>query len=472
MTPKQKAALAVLELTKRRQQKAPIYDLSFKAQNDFVQDPSRYVSALCTRRAGKSSGLGIKFINAARKHANSLSVYISLTRDSARNIFWPILTELKTKHNLECELLESKLIMKFANGSEIKLVGADQKGFIEKLRGPKYPLAAVDEAQAFGAHLQSLIDEVLDPATADYIDGQIVMTGTPSPVPKGFFYEVTQGAYGFSNHEWTVYENPYFPRPHEYVADLFLKKGWDENNPTYRREWLGEWVADQDALVYRFNHVKNVIDKIPTNEREWFYVLGIDLGYDPDPSAFVLCAYSHYQNSMFIIDTHLESKMTVSDVAERIRYYMKVYQPKLVMDAGAQGKMIAEEIRQRYDLPIIAAEKHGKAGFIEIMNSDFQASLIKAVKGKAEPLIDEWTSLIWDAEKDQRVEDSRYPNHLADAALYAWRYCYNYVRLTKQEKKPIHSEEKINDFWERESSKIQNRQENETESLFGTIWDD
>jgi hypothetical protein len=467
---KEQATAAILELARRKKLKAPIYDETFPEQCEFVRDGSRYVSALCTRRAGKSNGLGYKFFNAAKREPNSLSIYIALTRDSAKNIMWPIFEEINRKYNLGAEFIESKLLIKTPNGSQIKLVGADQRGFIERLRGPKYVMAAVDEAQAFGAHIESLIDEVLDPAVADYITGQIVLTGTPAPIPKGYFYEATQGKFGFKNHEWTVYQNPYFPRPKEYVAELFVKKGWNEHTPTYRREWLGEWVADPDSLVYRFDPVKNITKKKP--EESYYYVLGVDLGYDPDPSAFVLCAYNHFDRRMYIVETYMQNKMTVSDVAERIKFYLKKHPTlKIVADLGAQGKMIGEEIRQRFDIPLEAADKSGKAGFIEIMNSDFQAGLIQVIEGQGLDLIDEWSSLIWDADKVQRVEDARYGNHLADGALYAWRYCYNYVAETKPKKIDRYSEEFV-DEWERKEAEKQDQKNSfsrwdEDEDLFG-----
>jgi hypothetical protein len=42
------------------------------------------------------------------------------------------------------------------------------KNFIRRLRGIKTPGAGIDEAQDFGSHLESLVDDVLTPALADY----------------------------------------------------------------------------------------------------------------------------------------------------------------------------------------------------------------------------------------------------------------------------------------------------------------
>lgn len=446
--------LAAQELLRRRKAKELLVDDDFPEQAAFVKDPSRFLTAICTRRAGKSHGLALKFFNAAKRHPKSLCPYIGLTRQSAENIMWPVFKELNEKYNIGANMTISDLTITLQNESKIILFGADQKNFIERLRGPKYPFAAIDEAQSFREHIEALIDDVLTPAVADFVDGQIAITGTPGPVPKGYFYDSSQGANGFKVHAWTVCQNPYFPRPKEFAEELLVRKNWTKDHPTFRREWLGEWVADPDALVYKFNRSRNLVDDVQPNNN-WLYVLGVDLGYDPDPSAFVLCGYSQYDRHLYIIDTYKQNKMTVSDVAERIKYYQKAHPYlQITIDAGAQGKMIAEEIRQRFGVPLIAAEKNGKAGFIEIMNSDLQNGIVKLVDEKTKDLQDELLSLIWDTEKATRVEDSRYSNHLTDAALYAWRYCYNYGASAEPKKPKANTEEFMEQWWEQEADRI------------------
>jgi len=460
----------LLELKKRQsKQDGGIFDTKFPEQDAFVKDKSRFIAALCTRRAGKSHGLGLKFINAAKKHKNALCPYIGLTRDSCYNIMWPIFKDLDQKYKLGLQFKESKLeITTPDTSSTIKLFGADQKGFIDRLRGSKYPFAAIDEGQAFKSHIETLVDDILTPAIADYEQGQIAVTGTPAPVPKGYFYDLTCGKYGFNSHHWTVYNNPYFPKPKEFVADLFEKKGWTEANPTYRREWLGEWVADLDALVYKFNPLINKVDRINQSE-DWTYVLGVDLGYDPDPSAFVLTAYSIYLRQLFVIEIYKQTKLTIFDVAERINYYKAKYKNiRVIIDAGGQGKMIAEEISRRYTISLHPAQKTDKEGFIELFNSDLQQGHIKLLPG-CQDLSDEWMNLIWDSEKLRRVEDSRYPNHLADAALYAWRYCYNYSVSLRPEKNDPSSLKAVDDWWMKQEqlSEEQKNREKEENFIYG-----
>jgi hypothetical protein len=388
-------------------------------------------------------------LKAAYKHPASLVPYIALTRDSAKNIMWPVFAELKQKHGLDYEMLEGNLNIKLPNQSRIILLGADLKNFVERLRGIKTPFAGIDEGQAFGSHLGYLIDDILTPAIADYADGAIALTGTPGPVPKGPFFDATMGRSGFSVHRWSILDNPYMPDAKGFIERERQRKGYTDSHPTYRREWLGEWVSDPDSLVYKFGEERNTIERLP--DAEYQYVLGVDLGYSPDPSAFVLCCYSRHDPTLYIVETYKQNEMIISDVAERIAHTLKRH-PLCQVVIDAANKQAVEEMRQRYRLPIQAADKQGKSGFIELMNSDFHAGRIKTLQSQCAPLIDEWMTLPWDFDTSPRREHPSYGNHLTDAALYAWRYCYNYAWTQFEKKTEPTSEQAVDSFWEREEA--------------------
>jgi hypothetical protein len=47
--------------------------------------------------------------------------------------------------------------------------------------------------------------------------------------------------------------------------------------------------------------------------------------------------------------------------------------------------------------------------------------------GYGDPVTNEYAGLIWDDRSAKREEHPNCPNHLTDATLYAWRYCYAYL---------------------------------------------
>src|SRR5262249_11820142 len=157
-----------------------------------------------TRRAGKTTALALKFIRTMLQYPNSTCRYIALTRDSAKEIMWPVLQAINDRFKLGATFLEGSLTMILPNGARLRLFGADMKNFIRRLKGVKSPAIAIDEAQDFGPHISELIDDVLEPSLADYKDSWLALTGTPGPIPRGLFYDITENHFGdFAVHKWS-----------------------------------------------------------------------------------------------------------------------------------------------------------------------------------------------------------------------------------------------------------------------------
>lgn len=398
-------------------------DISFPKQIGFVEDQSKFVSALCTRRAGKSDGLTIKMYLKAQKHNRSLIPYFALTRDSAKNIMWTKLQETADRMKIKAEFTESKLEVRLENESVIKLFGADMKNFIGRIKGIKCPMAGVDEAGEFGTHLETLIDDILTPAIGDYVDGQIYLTGTPGSIPFGYFYEVTQNKkYGYSHHSWSLHDNPFFPDSRGFVADIKAKKGWDDSNPTYMREYLGLWVKDIESLVYKYDPIVNHYDNLPTLKGKWNYIVGVDIGFK-DADAIAVIAWNEHEKKTYLIEEDVVRGRDITELAQSIAKVVQKYDPmKIVMDTGGLGLKIAEELRKRFQLPIIAAEKSRKFEFIELMNDSLRA---KRFLAKNKSLFANDCMLIeWDKDRlapDKLVISDKFHSDIADAVLYAFR---------------------------------------------------
>jgi hypothetical protein len=421
-----------------------LVDERFPEQAQFVEDPSQSIVALCTRRAGKSHGLARRLYRAALKHPGSQPLYIALTRRSARNIMWPAMLEINRKLGLQAEPTESSLSIKLPNGSEISLVGADMKNFMERLRGPSYPEVCIDEAGSFRTHLQALIEDVLEPATLDY-NGSIVMVGTPGVLPRGMFFEATQEKSYWSKHAWTLYQNPYLKEPKAFVDKLKRQRGWTDQNPTFQREYLGQWVQDLDALVYKFKRDKNEYRALPEYQ-EYYRILVIDYGYD-DQTAFGVTTFSPTLKRVYQEHAEGHKEMVPSEIAERIQALKEQYQPiKIVADTGALGKMITQEMIRRYGLPIQPAEKKEKLTYIHLLNGDFiDGNLL--IHERLSALKDQLETL----EKDENgMEDPSLPNDLCDVLLYGYREAKHYLGIEKRPTPAPHSKEAL----EREAERM------------------
>lgn len=451
---REEALLALAEIERITSEKIPVFvDYNFPLQAKFVKDDSSRVAALCTRRAGKSYGVGLKLFRAAYREPLSSVLYLGLTRATSKRIMWKdVIKQIDRTFKLNCKFNEAELTATTSNGSIIYFAGADStRDEMEKVLGGKLKLAVIDEAGSFRQDLRKLCYEMIEPALADY-DGTLVMVGTPTDLLNSLFHtatDPTKGEPGWSVHRWNTTDNPYMKDNWAKRLSVLRDTQPDvEKTPFFRRMYLGEWVTDLSSLVYKFDEDKNRASRLP--EGKYYYVLGIDLGFN-DPTAFVVAAYNEEDNICYMVESYKASNMIISDVASRIAYYTARYDFNyMVVDNAA--KQSVEELRQRFGFPLNPAEKQGKSEFIEIMNSEMIMGRIKVLP-EAEELITEWKSLIWDDQSSKRQEHPACANHLSDAANYAFKHCLAYVY------KPIakimrSDEDKIDEWFERESEKI------------------
>ena len=432
----------------------------FDKQLDFIQDPSKLKAALCSRRAGKTYSVCYYLIQEAYCTPDSLGAYIALTRTSAKRLMWSELKRANRRYNLGLRFNNADLIVTCPNNSEIFLAGANDEGDIDKLRGSAYRLVVLDECASFGPHVDSLVEEVLEPALIDY-NGTLALIGTPNAACTGLFhYATTNPRSGYSVHHWTIMDNPHIPDAAAWLEKRMERKGWPKDHPIDLREWCGQWIQSNESIIYPFDEERNICTEPPEDVD---FVLGVDLGYN-DATAFVIGAYSPNSPDFYIVECQKASKMIAEEVAEEIAFYIEKFNPvSIVMDTGGLGKMIAEGLKRRYGLPIKEAKKSAKAANIELMASDMTLGRVKVFPDS--PIIDEWRLLQWDPDSDRRKEDSRYENHLSDAALYAWResrhYLHSYLAVMPDPKIGTkeywrQQEEKM---WEQAAKKIEEKDE-------------
>lgn len=432
---------ALIETIRRAEtvNKVDFNALLFKQQRDFVEDPARLKAAVCSRRAGKSEGIAHLLLKEALAQKDVLLPYITLTTQQGKRILWPVLKRLNHRLKLNMKFNENDLTCRLPNGSQIFIVGGSEAAELERLRGPKYPGVVIDEAQAFGPFLEDVIREIILPATMDY-QGWIALTGTPNAACAGYFYEATTGRVQeeISVHHWTAFDNPFIvnPKTGERFFQAWIdaekrRRKWTDDNPTYMREWLGKWVRDEDGLIYRIRPM-NLVDELPERD-DWAYVLGIDLGFG-DSTAFVVFAYSTDGAQVVAVESYKQAGLIPSAVAAHVERLRSIYNfEAIVADSGGLGKGYVEEMKQRYAIPVQAAEKTKKNAYIEHLNGDLHAGVLSIVEKDNQGLIAEANLLQWRADAagkpadKARREDPRFENHLCDAFLYGYRYCRQWL---------------------------------------------
>lgn len=404
--------------------------LLFGEQSEFIDDPSKSKAAVCSRRAGKTFMACTYLALEALQYPSSTLAYVAITRPHAYNLLWHPLKRFDEKFGIGIKFEEKNLIALFPNGSRLILGGARTLDELEKFRGFGFRLVLLDEAGSMKTtYLQYFVDEILGATMMD-VRGTMCLLGTPNASCTGFFKEATTGKTQWSVHKWTCLDNVHLNDVEGFLSELKEKNGWNDNNPVYRREYKGEWVRSEDSLVYHFLRDRDVVSSFVSGF-DPSYLLGLDIGYD-DATAFVVIAYDARVPYVYILDCYKESKLTIDEIAEKVKFYEKKYDfVRKVADSGGLGKMIIEELNKRHALNIKAAEKQDKQDFIELMNSDFHSGRIKVYETKGtQELMEEWDLLLWDYDRagDKRKEDASCENHLADACLYAWRESKHWVK--------------------------------------------
>lgn len=451
-------------------------------QRAVEADTSKFVAVLSARQQGKSTGALLLAALRCFQKAHAQWVIVGLTRGSIQRIYWDALRQLDEAFELGLKFQEQRLVVGFPNGSKIHFFGADKLDEVEKLRGSRFHGAIIDECKSFPhLTLKLLIEDILGACLKGQA-GQLYLIGTPGDVLAGEFYLATsaeplllekqkrwsnlpagektrpaliggkpmdlQGIWSF--HLWgpqtndVVFRNDRtgetFTMWEAFLAEKELR-GWADDHPTWRREYLGQWVPGDGRLVYRYRPHLHDYDPesgkrwgLPIAEDGWRTVLGVDFG-TKDGTAMVVWAWHPNHPHMWELYSEkrkpedwgvADLRMSVRLIAQWYKALEEMYGPFdcAVGDPAGLATMVMDTLAAEHGVYIEPAEKREKLDHIEILNDDFDSGRIHVRRGSelAEELLgNKWLEKTLGTPK--RKEDPATPNDLCDAALYAFRWC-------------------------------------------------
>ena len=415
----------------------PVFDLEralFPKQLPFGQERARWATAVCTRRAGKTYGCAAKLLDVALSKPGCAALYITLSRINAKRIIWETLKQLNGQHRLGGIPLEGELCIAFPNGSRVYLSGCNDSSEVDKFLGLPIGIVIIDEAQAFPAFLERLVDEVLSNALVDY-NGQLVLIGTPGPVPIGYFHDCAIKE-DWAHHAWTVFDNPYIQQksgktPQALLEEELKRRGVTIEDPVIQRNWFARWVLDTNSLVFRYASEKNA--RAPLAHQH--HVIGVDLGFD-DADAIGVLGWSDDSPELDLVYEWVGAKQSITALMGQVQAAHEKYQPlAVVADTGGLGKKIADEIQTRTGIPIEAAEKERKLEHIELLNDALRTGRFFAPK--ASRFAQDCHLVEWDRSNPEKPKISeRYHSDICDAVLYAYRRCLQWLYVEPPKPKP------------------------------------
>lgn len=424
----------------------------FDKQIAFIDDTSDRKALLCPRRSGKSTVLSYDILLRGLTTPRAKMLIIGITRSKARQLCWDELKILNDEYGLGIHFNNHFLEATFLNGAKLMLGGADSRHEIEKYRGGFYHWVGIDEAASYPPGLLvELCSQVIEPALLDY-KGTLVLAGTPGKVLDGHFYEITKPASkigklfdgtpivrsrgmkgpSWSTHQWSIRENKAMPHIWEEVLLKKESEGWSDEDPRWRREYLGEWIADDSNFAFRFSEARDTWRQDPDlpnfglpEGHEWKFVLGMDLGYDDD-TAFVVLAYSDTHPHCFEVHSHSEPQLKPHEVAAQVMGLRERFGEfeAIVGDRAGQARMLFEGFSHDYGIHIIPAGKTEKRDHVELINSDFMSGKLKVRHDS--PMLFGLHFIEWNKVGANFAKNPGVPTHLADAFLYVWRHCHHH----------------------------------------------
>lgn len=454
-----------------------IVDGCHPKQRAFVLDPGRRVSVLCERGTGKTTALRARLLIKALRITRARLVFIAMTRLQAQELVWTGFKDTLERLGVDAVFGEVKLrCVVTRTGSEILLLGADDRKEIEKLRGRPFDEVAIDEGASYAPELlETLIVRVISPRLGDR-GGAISLGGTPGHVLRGIFYDATRPGSEYhrpweerdrpeyanwvrwSSHSWSLADGA---KQVQAIANLLAdslveikRQGWGEDNPILLREYRGQWVSDDTEHVFRYDATRNSWDpprigalriaELPEiagrRHDDWRYGVGMDMGAK-DPFALQVFAFSpsDVSRTLYHVFEYERRGMYANHIAKLIlgeddatplgvcRHETpgglvgQIGWPDgMVADLAHLGENIIDELSNVYGIRITAAEKKGKFGAIELFNGDLLDGRIKILKGSK--LESQLSTLQWKMnEFGELKEDKGQANHSSDAAIYLRR---------------------------------------------------
>lgn len=243
-------------------------------QKTVADSDARFKILRCGRRTGKTYFILIDAISWCLRYPNITIAYVGLTYGHAKDVVWEDL--LKIAGDTITYKNASELIVKFNNGSKIKLYSWDS---VDNMLGKKYHKVYLDEA-AVARNLKNAWENVIEPTLLDY-HGEAWFTSMPRG--KGQFKELidrTKSLGDWQDFHYTSYDNEMIP---DIKADLDRKR-MDIAPSVFAQQYLAEFT-DLEGRIYTEFSRDDAIAECPFEPAS--YGFSVDFGYNHPLAAFV-----------------------------------------------------------------------------------------------------------------------------------------------------------------------------------------
>lgn len=416
---------------------------TFPIQREFVLNGDLTDSG---RGAGKSNGHARKFHRRSHAYPGKSSVFVTLSTDRSRDILLPALEDLSERYNLGLREYRKANAVIWPNGYRVLFRGCKDRNEANKRRGTPWVEAGWDECDAIASNLLEYdIHECVEPRLIDF-NGNWAASGTPSAIPRGYWHKLLKESPQYKVVHWDARDNPHMPNVLAYfvkaltrmdgvperakwpvgvtsIAQLFAPEYVHLLPARFVREYLGLWVMDVEALIYRIRPKNNYSGDMPFEPTR--VTIGLDLGGADlkgpneklDRTAICVAQSCANLPTIWIPEAYTMTDVTVDGLARHLLELLARYPDATVeIDSASAGKII-EKTFKKMGIPIKAAEKGPKLRRIQLVQAAIYHGHLRLHLAKTMDLRNEATSLVWD--DTRTVHSERCADDAWDALLMA-----------------------------------------------------
>lgn len=381
------------------------------------------------RRTGKSE-LDARLLLADALYPGHHALYLNRTTRNALKQGYDTVEKVLQSLGIKYKGTRGDGIINIENGGDITFGGASNTVDIDVYRGFHYSLIVADEFPHYKCQ-RYLFNEVLYPATIDYADSRIVLTGTP-PRTKNFSYSLWNNPKAHLqkyNYNYTV--NPFIPNKEGLLERIAEEIGEEPDSSFMRREYLADMEAfDVEALVWPKYTTYLWDDKTEPTTFDKAYI-GVDYG-DTDYNGVVALLITKDKKGYVYKKTYKHNKDSVTSLCNSIVELYEELKNHYIFNKGItvitdnNEKMITRELRVTYKIPDVrTAFKYDKAFAIDQLREFLATEAIKINKQNAELITDlENTVYKRDDETDRiirELDEDAYHGDLIMCLLYVSR---------------------------------------------------
>ena len=413
-----------------------LYD---KQQEVYDNSTDKFMIVINSRRSGKTELMG-RLLAKRVCRPDQHCVYINRSFDAAvRQIQKPLETALEAAGLHYTGTINGGKI-EFDNGSWILIVGNNNASDVNKLRGEKLALVLCDECGHM-RHLRELINEIIAPATMDYVDSQIVMVGTPPRTKNGFVQELWEKG-NIRKYHWTFKDNPFIPNKDNVIQEACEMFGISPDSNFIKREYLGDMYAYDTEAIYIKHYDKVEPDKDKLYSHAY---VAVDWGYE-DKAAVVGMVADKNAKKLYIVKDWSEAKKGIVEISQRVQEMVKYLKENYKLDREPQvicdtnEKSAAQDLYTTYHIPnVMLAYKYDKNYALDQLSDWFAASTV-VISDSAKATIEDAENMIWKRDEDtdaiiHELDEDAYHGNAMMAVLYCSRqFAYDVMGLIAENK--------------------------------------